>query len=375
MKIPSLIILALSLACSLSAAAQQAPARPELPRGADRNDWQAYLEFGEKRFWDAPEQAYAAFYWASRLDPSRAEPPLAMWAAFFARDARTWLLYLSDDDQVMRRPQVIANDSLLTRAYLRNPFVHRGLEVALVVWLGDMLQWDREMYAFTAYGRGSFHEAAERFGAIVRENPGRNVRFRHFRALSFVGAGQLDSAAVEIQALLTVLRERDETRVVRAYESKARWEYALGRIYEAQGRADEAREALGRALLEDLSMYSAHAALARLEVGAGNPAEALTHAAAAAEAAPDDAEIQFEHGNALMAAGHLDAAVQAYRRAIELEPYWADPYLRLGRLNDALGEGGEALAAYRAYLERAPRRQAAAIQAVEQRVAALQPAG
>jgi tetratricopeptide (TPR) repeat protein len=374
MKISALLLLAASLAFAAPSAAQ-APERPNLPRGADANDWQAYVALGELKFWDAPDQAYAAFYWASRLDPSRPEPPLAMWAAFFARDAGLWLGYLNADPEVLRRPQVIANDSLATRAYLRNPFVHRGLEVALVLWLGDMLQWDERMYAFTAYGRGNFHEAAERFGALVRANPGRNVRLRHFRALSFAGAGQMDSAVVEVQTLLQVLRARDEARVGTGYESKARWEYALGRIYEAQGRTDEAREAFGRALMEDLAMYPANAALARLEVRSGNAAEALVHAATAAETAPGDAVMQFEHANALAAAGHLDQAVQAYRRAIELEPYWADPYLRLGVLNDTLGEAAEALAAYRGYVERAPRGQAETIRRAEQRIATLQQPG
>jgi tetratricopeptide (TPR) repeat protein len=371
MKIPALLALALSLALATPCAAQL-PERPRLPRGADANDWEAYFARGEAMFdQNMPGAAYASFYWASRLDPTRAEPLMALWATFFAREEGTWIGYLEEDRQVMRRPAVIANDSLITRAYMRNPFVHRGLEVALLTRLGRRLRWDRPMAAFLSYGKGDFREAAERFGSIVRSNPGRNVRFRHYRALSFVGAGQPDSAAVEIEQLLAALRERDEAEVT-AYESKAMWEYALGRIYEVQGRHAEAREAYQRALVEDLAMYPAHAGLARLAKAARNVEEALEHAATAAEIAPWDAVMHAAHGEVLAAAGQRDAAIQAYRRAIELEPYWADPYLPLGILHEAGGSRDAALAAYRAYLERAPRRLTNNIGVAERRMAELQ---
>jgi tetratricopeptide (TPR) repeat protein len=266
---------------------------------------------------------------------------------------------------------VIANDSLLMRAYARNPFVHRGVEVALYNRLGRRLRWDGPMDAFLAYGRGEFPRAAQRFGEVVRSRPGRNVRFRHYRALSFVGAGQMDSAAVEIEALLETLRRIDAVRVA-AYESKGMWEYALGRIYEAQGRRDAAREAFRRALVEDLALYPAHAALARLGVQARNVDEALGHAATAVEAAPHDPVMHYEHGSALTAAGQHEAAAAAFRRVTELEPYWAAPYLRLGAAHDDLGAREPALAAYRAYLERAPRRQANGIGIAERRIAELQ---
>lgn len=371
MRISSLLALALSVALAAPSAAQ-VPERPRLPRGADANDWEPHFERGEALFdQNMPGAAYASFYWASRLDPTRAEPLMALWATFFAREEGTWIGYLEEDRQVMRRPAVIANDSLITRAYMRNPFVHRGLEVALLARLGRRLRWDGPMAAFLSYGRGEFREAAERFGSIVRSNPGRNVRFRHYRALSFVGAGQADSAAVEIEQLLAALRQRDEAEVA-AYESKAMWEYALGRINEAQGRHAEAREAFQRALVEDLAMYPAHAGLARLARAAGNAGEALEHAAMAAEIAPWDGVMHSGHGDALTASGQRDAAIQAYQRAIELEPYWAGPYLALAILHEAAGSRDAALAAYRAYLERAPRRQADGIRRAQERLAALE---
>jgi hypothetical protein len=57
--------------------AQHEPPRPQLPRGADPNDWEAYFDLGDARFQRAPREAAAAFYWASRLDPTRSEPLFA----------------------------------------------------------------------------------------------------------------------------------------------------------------------------------------------------------------------------------------------------------------------------------------------------------
>ena len=61
----------------------------------------------------------------------------------------------------------------------------------------------------------------------------------------------------------------------------------------------------------------------------------------------------------------------AYQRAIQLERYWADPYLRLGIALENAGQPAEAAAAYRAYLQRAPRRAVADIQRATQRLSSL----
>jgi tetratricopeptide (TPR) repeat protein len=372
----TLLPLALATLCAAAPLrAQRTPPRPDLPRGADANDWEAYFALGERQWERVPNQAGAAFYWASRLDPTRAEPLFARWAAFYARDRGTWLAWLEEDREILRRPAVIANDSLVLRAFRRNPFVHRGLEAALYASLGRQLRWDGATTAFMNYGEGDFRQAANGFGRLVRSSPVRNVRFRQWRALAFVGEGQLDSAAVELTQLLEVLRSVDEVRVGYYYESKALQEYALGMLHEARSRPAEARRTWERALEEDLSMYPARAALARLALRERNFAEAVEHMAQVVEIAPDDAVMHFEHGTALIAAGRHDEAVPAFQRAIELEPYWADPYLRLGVAFDNAGHPAEAAVAYRAFLERAPRRQAQVIDLIRHRLAAIDAGG
>jgi tetratricopeptide (TPR) repeat protein len=356
-------------------AAQEAPPRPNLPRGADANDWEAYFELGDRMFKRNPQQSAAAFYWASRLDPSRAEPLFARWAAYYGNDMGSWMGYLSEDEEILRRPAVIANDSLLLWAYRRNPFVHRGLEVALYALLGERLRWGDATIGFMSYGEGDFGRAADQFGRLIRGNPGGHVRFRHWRALAFVGAGQVDSAAAEISELLRVLRAADAQRLAYYYESKALYEYALGLLHEAQNRPAEARRAFERALEEDLTMYPARSGLARLSLRERKAAEAVEHLAQAVEIAPEDALMHFEYANALMSANRRDEAIPRYQQAIAMEPHYADPYLRLAVALQNAGQREGALAAYRAYLERAPRRQAQDIRRATERVAELQAGG
>jgi len=368
------ILLALAAACIAAPLhAQPEPSRPPLPRGADPNDWEAYFDEGAKQFDQFPGRAGAAFYWAARLDPTRAEPLFGQWAAFFAQDHGKWLSYVEEEERILRQPEMVANQALKMRAYYRNPFVHRGFEALLWSRLGRQLRWNGAARAFMDYGRAEFDEAADGFGRSVRANPVRNAHLRYWRALAFVGGSRLDSAAVELTELLAVLRTEDEVRVGDYYESKAMLEYALGRLHDAGGRPAEARRAYERALEEDLTMYPARAALARMAVRERRPDEAVEHLAQVVEIAPDDAVMHFEHGNALVAAGRHGDAVGAYLRATQLEPHWADAYLRLGLALDQTGQTGKAVSTYRAYVQRAPRRHAAELQHVTQRLAALAP--
>ena len=75
-------IFLLSLAASLVSAAaplhaQRAgdvPRRPRLAAAADTNDAGAYYRLGRERLERSPEEAAAAFYWASQIDPGWADP-------------------------------------------------------------------------------------------------------------------------------------------------------------------------------------------------------------------------------------------------------------------------------------------------------------
>lgn len=374
---PPMHRLLLSAVAALVALAPHAGAqsRPQLPRDADPNDWESYFTLGQRIFLNSPRQAEAAFLWASRLDPTRAEPLLARWAAFYAGDDGLWIDYLNDDPGTLRRDDVAANEELLRMAYVRNPFVHRGMEAALLSRLGARLRWSRATEAFLDYGRGEFGDAARDFGRLVERNPADDLRLRHYRALSFIGAGQLDSAAVEIEALLAALRLREARVVGTGYQSKALWEQALGLLYEIRGDTAASRRAYERSLEEDVTWYPARMGLYRLEVRDGNVAAGVEQLRQALEVAPDDGVLRLEHCNALLDAGRPTEALEHCRASLELHPDWADAYLRLGRAHDMVGQANSAAEMYRAYLQRAPRRQARVIEAVTRRLAQLSPGG
>lgn len=367
------ILTIVALAACAPAAPAGAQGGPVLPRGADPNDWHSYFALGESLVHRQPAQAQAAFEWASRLDPTRAEPLLGRWASFHARDLGSWLGYLERDAAYLRRPQVMRNDSLYRRAFVRDPLANRGLEAALFAMLGHRLRPRDALTAFTYYAEGSFPQAARVFGRVARGGPGWSLRARHFRALSWVGAGQADSAIAEIQGLLDALRAREPRESGDFYQSAAAWEHALGMLHESRGDTAQARRAFQRALEEDRAWYPAGMGLARLALQAGNSADAVEHLARAAQAAPGDGVVRYEHGSALYAAGRVDQAAAEYRAAMELEPFWADVPLRLGMAYDRLGQPQRAAAMYRAYLQRAPQRQAETIDRIRQRLAAIEP--
>jgi predicted Zn-dependent protease len=66
-----------------------------------------------------------------------------------------------------------------------------------------------------------------------------------------------------------------------------------------------------------------------------------------------------------------DAAAMTLAEVIKREPFFADPYLELGLVRERLGDRPRALASFREYVKRAPRRDAAKMQLAQQRIAAL----
>lgn len=361
------------LALALAAAPGAAQA-PDLPEGADRNDWESWFDLGQSVFVRFPEQARAAFDWAARLDPTRAEPQLGRWAATYMADPGLFSEYVSGRRDVMTLPKVVRTDSLLGLAYTRNPFAHRGLEAALYAAFTERSGRTDVGSAFLEYGRGDFDEAADRFGSIARHRP-RDPRVRFYRALALVGAEQTDSAAAEVQGILDMLRAEEERELTGVYASKAGLEYALGRLHEARGDTAQARGAFERALVEELSYHPARQGLGRLALRAGNPAEAVEQLSAAATLAPRDGVVRWEHGNALLAAGRTDDAVAEYREALDLEPFWAEAYLRLAVAYDQQGRLDRAAVMYRAYLERAPGSHGEVVVHIRTRLAELEAQG
>jgi Tetratricopeptide repeat len=345
------------------AAAQSPPAledvasyrRPKLKAGADTNSWEAYFDYGVAQLRVDRRQSAAAFAWASRLDPSRAEPLFARWVVYWANNPGWFQDYLQDRPQVVEAPQVVKVDSLYWRALLRNPFVPRHLELVMYDDLPGEWSSDPFTQSVLAYDEERYADAVRGFAGLIRHDPVKYNYIRFHLALCFTAQRQFDSAAAEVGALLTEMRRRSEARFSRFYDSQELYEYSLALLQLAKGDPAAGRAALGRSLQENLGFYPAHAALGELALASGDTTQALAEYGQAAELGPDDGIMHFHYGVTLLATHRLVEAERELRRAIELEPLYAPPYLALASLLDERGAAQEALPQYQAFVARATR--------------------
>lgn len=356
----SAVLFILGGALALPAGAQQ---RPSLPSDKDANDWEAYYNLGVEQLGHSSRNAEAAFIWASHLRPDRPEPLYGQWIAFWSRDIGKFEQYLRDDDRLLNDPQIVRVESLRRQALRRNPFVHQGL----IVFLWDQLpgQWrdDPLTRGWIYLGQAKLPEALARFGDVERRDPEKYGYLRFLRASAFVNLRRFDSAAAEISALLTQERAQDAKSLGNGYESKELLEYALGLLQLNMKETAAAREAFGRATVENASFAPAHAMLGEIAAAARDTATVLLEYGLAAETDPTDVEILLGYGKVLRLAHRPADAVVQLRRATALEPYYAEPYFHLGLALEDIGDKTAAAAAYTQFLSRStqwdPRRQVA----------------
>jgi Flp pilus assembly protein TadD len=362
-----------ALLCATAALAQAD--HPKLPDGADPNDWNAYFDRGMQLMnRDGVGAADELFAWASRLDPSRAEPLYARWAAFHMRDLRRFMDYLDDNERVLRDPRVRAADSLAMTAFIRNPFVHRGVAALVYQQLPGDWRTDSFTRAYLEYARGHIDAAAQGLQARLRAMPG-DVAARQALALTLVNLRRYDEARVELDSVLAAARRRDERRVTRVYESKAMLLYSIGLLALAQNRPADAREVFAQAVLEDASQWYVHRGLAMALMAEGRAAEGLAEYRTALELAPADPVLLNEYGRALFAAGQFPAAVEQLAKAVQLAPDWANGWLDLGNARMRAGDTAGAIQAFDGYLARAPRSDAATADRIRAQVERMRAGG
>lgn len=375
-KISSLVLAALLTATPL--AAQKRPKEPKRPRfdvGVDTNDWKSYWQYGLQTFRTRPDKASEAFYWASRLDPSRGEPLYALWAASWASRPQLLREYMKGADYALKSKEAERFDSLFYAALIRNPFVHQGLERNLLAAVYDAemgagnWEWsmDSENVGWLAYTEGRFPEAVQRFGQVLAKSPGRH-RLREIRARAFQAMQQHDSAVAELTLLVQALERANRTRLVYAYQSKTIYLYSIGIVHQTRGDHNRAREVYGQALAEDLSFYMAHAALGSVALAQGDTATALSEYDQAVQLNGGDPVLRYNYGVVLSAAQRHEEAAEQFRAAIELEPYFANSYLGLGSAYDAQGKSAEAIEQLKLFLARAPRSMGRQITVVKKRL-------
>lgn len=364
------LALALLLLALAIPAGAQAPPRPKLDSKADTNDWEAYYSYGVDRLRKEPRRAHDAFYWASRLAPWSGDPLYARWIAFHMEQPSRFELYLRDDKKVLDDSLVQRADSIRGLAFIRNPFVHRTLEIALYDELPGRWSSDPVTRAWLAYARQNFAAANKLFGEVIRGDPVRYRRLRHLRATLFVAARQYDSARAEMTALVNALREVDERQLVRTYQSKAFYDYAIGRIEAVRWNRTAAREAFERALTEDLTYAAAHVGIATI---ARTPEGAAESYAQAVELWPLDGVFRHLYAVALLKAKRAQEGLEQINQALALEPYHAESYVIKGGAHEMLGQADSARVAYRAYLDRAARNAESRL-GVSQRLTSLEAA-
>ena len=134
-----------------------------------------------------------------------------------------------------------------------------------------------------------------------------------------------------------------------------------------------ARAALERSLTENFGSFRARAMLADIALSAGDTARAAEHWTSALELAEGDVVVRARHARFLAEIGRYADAERQLNALIALEPDWVNLRRDLAVALDSAGieRRLDAVRAYLAYLDRAPREPAGPREAVVRRLAAL----
>jgi len=252
-------------------AQDKVPKRPKLAEVADTNDARAYYNRGLELLDRDASKAADAFYWATRLDPGWAE-------AFYARRIAG---FMSNDGLLVRYTEGVPNaitsrdarrlDSLEYRALMINPFFLRDLERPYVVryivaavnqaairsggrpidasqqteldfLIAGYLQTGTSFSARAALA-ASNRRFPEALGLYARALSGSRYKagLHAARARLFYLMGVSDSALAELQAAMTELRDRENEKMLRVYDSKELYEHETAMIHEQRGDLADAR--------------------------------------------------------------------------------------------------------------------------------------
>lgn len=128
-----------------------------------------------------------------------------------------------------------------------------------------------------------------------------------------------------------------------------------GEIHEKEGRVEDARVAYAAARRRHPESARPLVALAVLEGGQGNlpDAETLTEEAVLLE--PGSAVAHAVRGRHLAAAGDVERAIEAYARAVDLDPAWVEARVELADLFGRRGAFGASLEHLQVASSRRPR--------------------
>ena len=360
--------------------AQQAPRRPRLSGDADTNDAVAYFQAGLDRLTQNPRDAANAFYWAERLDPASPQILYARHVALLMSDGNRLVSYMQRDQNTFFLDEIRQIDMLYYRALMTDPFLQPSLEEPLLIaffrrlrtqetWLSGpggqtrpsdfallramdttFAEYNPLWRGILAMSRGNAREALQYYARALDRRRARTDLINLHRSIAFYHLRELDSARTAMDSAIAAMRTADTTRVRPIYESKAQWEYALGRLHEEQGNLTAARAAYQRAIVEELSYFPAHLRMGHLSLREGDTAAALLEFERAVQVKENDYIARAYLGAVLGRLGRNRDAAAHLRRATELEPWAAPSWLLLGREHDRAADTTAALAAYDRYI-------------------------
>jgi tetratricopeptide (TPR) repeat protein len=332
------------------------PVRPIAPAWLDPNDPVTFIGLGADMLRRGrADSAAAAFYWASRIDPTLAIPYYGRSVALLLAYGRPVHAASGHDFWVpvskipMWRLAVI--DSLRSEALARDPFMRAVYDHLLtgrpaLHSLDDVD--DPAIRGYWMYDFGYLKLADSLLGVALTRKPDRS-QFRDLRARAEYALGRYDSAVVQLHVLLDTLSHRDSTSLTLAYSSKELIYYALGDAEMKRGDTTAARIAFEDAIGENAAFYPAHSRLGALALSRNDRATAFRELALATEVAPNDPALLLFHATTLLDGGDAGQAVVELLKAIDLDPYFAKPYLYLGKAQEARGDPERAAQAYEEY--------------------------
>lgn len=301
------------------------------------------------------DSAAAAFYWASRFDPTLAQP-------YYGRSVALLLTYgqqvrqdFGDDVWVpvarIPRWRMAVVDSLRLEALARDPFLSAQYDHLLTgrpPFFALAHVRDPAVRGYWMYDFGQTALADSLLGVALTAQPSR-ARLRQLRARAEYDLGRYDSAAVQLRILLDTLSHRDSSTLALAYASKEMIYYALGYAQAQRGDTAGARLAFENAVTENAAFYPAHSRLAAVAVKRSDVAAAIRELDLALEIAPNDPALLFFHAAVLLDGGDAGRAAVELVKAIDIDPYFAKPYLLLGKAHEARGDMERAAEAYGEY--------------------------
>ncbi len=398
-------LLALTVLLSPAVGAQKIakiPTRPRLDPGADTNDARSYYQYGVRMLDDKPDESVRAFYWAGRIDPSSGEVLYAMRGAGLMAMSHDALIDYLDYSAKKRKPEFLALDSLLYRAYTINPFLYRSLDQTLTrrileaeirnenpgvdgaelnLFILRVLQ-DARQTAWQSYAHAQFPEALEQYAkqlTMLEKTKTKRNRREHEddaseihaeRSRIFYLIGNMDSALTEMSAAIAGLSERDTKETVILYESKAMYDQSLGMIHEKARHPDLAREAYAHALEEDLAYYAAHSRMASLQLAQGDTVNAIAEMELAVQLQPNDPVLLYSYATTLIRAGRDGDAATQLEKSVAADSFYAQPHMLLARMADVEQYTDAAVKEYQLFLALAARTDPQ-VPLAKQRLAAL----